>query len=128
MDTAFQSRIHIAIRFSPLTPPVRRQIWERFIDLLDESEKRAKKELREQLDDLQEWNLNGRQIRNVIMIAQNLSFSAERRRGTLRYEDVEEVANKTIEFQDFFEDDQAERKGQLRDLPNRRFRKYEAVS
>ncbi|KAI4149468.1 MAG: hypothetical protein LQ340_004613 [Diploschistes diacapsis] len=127
MDTAFQSRIHIAIKLGALSPDVRRQIWVRFIDRLDASEARAKKELRERLDNLQEWNLNGRQIRNVIMIAQSLSFSAERRRGALRFDDVEEVANKTIEFQDFFEEDQAERRGQLRDVPNRRFRKYDAA-
>ena len=126
MDTAFQSRIHIAIKFPDPTPALRRQIWQRFISRLDESEYRAKQELTERLDDLQEWNLNGRQIRNVIMIAQSLRVSLERRKGSLRYVDVEEVANKTIEFQDFFEDEKEVRKGALRDLPRRGFRDFAA--
>lgn len=124
IDTASQSRIHIAIKFPPLTSFVRRQIWSRFIDRLDESEARAKRELREKLDDLQEWNLNGRQIRNVIMIAQSLRLSEERRRGALRYIDVEEVANKTSEFQDFFEEEGEGKRGALREVPGRRFREH----
>ena len=124
IDTAFQSRIHIALRFRSLTAPVRRQIWERFISRLDSSEARAKKELFERLDDLQEWELNGRQIRNVIMIAQSLSFSNARRKGALKYKDVEDVANQTISFQDFFEEDSAEKTAQLMEVPGKKFREF----
>lgn len=118
IDVAFQSRIHIALKYAALVPAVRRQIWEKFIDRLDASEVRAKDELSERLDDLQEWNLNGRQIRNIIMIAQSLSLSLERRRGALSYADIEAVANKTLEFQDFFEEDANDRRSQLSKVSN----------
>ena len=124
MDMAFQSRIHISIRYRPLVPEVRREIWTNFIDRLEASESRAKRELKEHLDDLQEWELNGRQIRNVLMIAQSLSLSRKRRSGALNYADVEEVANRTIEFQDFFDEDRDERKGQLGGVSGRRLPEY----
>ena len=124
MDEAFQSRIHIALRFGHLIPPIRRQIWERFIQKLDPAEARAKKELLEKLDDLQDWELNGRQIRNVITIAQSLSLSTAKRQGALKYQDIEQVANQTIDFGDFFEKYSAERTGQLREGLGQKFRGF----
>jgi hypothetical protein len=104
MDTAFQSRIHLAIKYPDLTPPMRRSIWQHFITQLDVGEKEAKRELMSRLDDLQEWELNGRQIRNVIMTAEALSLGTRRRRGALQYTDIEDMANETIRFQNLFED------------------------
>jgi AAA+ superfamily predicted ATPase len=121
MDPAFQSRIHVAIEYKPFDPVVRRQVWENFITRLDEREVRAKKELHEHLDDISEWELNGRQIRNVIGIAETLALSKERRRGALTYRDVESVANETIEFDRFFTDTSKEKKGQVGDINSRQF-------
>src|SRR5262249_8113099 len=102
-DTAFQSRIHVAVRYKPLGPQIRRKIWENFIERLDDGEQQAKEELRQNLDDLAEWELNGRQIRNVLTIAQSLALSRGRRSGAMRYAHVEKVASETIGFQEYFE-------------------------
>ncbi|KAL9088218.1 MAG: hypothetical protein Q9165_006345, partial [Trypethelium subeluteriae] len=121
IDLAFQSRIHIAIKYDTLTPEKRRRIWERFIDRLDEREEEAKSELRDKLDDIQEWELNGRQIRNVLSIAESIALNAQRRRGALRYHHVETIANQTLDFQDFFEVSHEKRKNQVAEIGARRF-------
>lgn len=121
MDIAFQSRIHIAIKYPALTPDFRRQIWAKFIDRLDKKEAEAKRELKDHLEDLQEWELNGRQIRNVLSIAESIALNKERRRGALRYRHVEEVANATLDFQHFFDDSLKERKGQIGEISGRQF-------
>ncbi|KKY29195.1 putative atpase aaa+ type core [Phaeomoniella chlamydospora] len=123
MDLAFQSRIHLAFKYESLDSQTRRQIWERFIKRLNPLEAQGKKELLEALDDVQEWNLNGRQIRNVLAIAESLALSQARRRGALRYSHVETVANQTFEFQDFFDDASKERKAQVGEVnPGRQFK------
>ena len=121
MDPAFQSRIHVAIKYNPLGPAVRRQIWENFIKRLDQREVDGKRELLDHLDDMQEWELNGRQIRNVLGIAESLALSKERRRGALRYRHVETVANETINFDRFFDDANREKRGQVGEIYSRQF-------
>ncbi len=121
VDTAFQSRIHIAIRYPDLTPEIRRQIWEKFIHRLDAHEVEGKRELLDHLDDMEVWTLNGRQIRNVLATAESLSLSTNRRRGALRYSDVEKMANETMSFQDFFEENAKDRKLQLGEIGSRQF-------
>jgi hypothetical protein len=121
MDEAFQSRIHIAIKYNPLVPAVRRQIWYNFIKRLDSRETEGKRELLDHLDDMQEWELNGRQIRNVLGIAESLAMSQERRRGALRYTHIEAVANETINFDRFFVDGNKEKKGQVAEINSRQF-------
>ena len=98
MDLAVQSRIQIAIRYKPLEVPIRRRIWENFIQHLGDQEPQAKEELTGNLDDMAHWHLNGREIRNVVNIAQALALSQERRTGALRFEHVLKVANETIKF------------------------------
>lgn len=121
IDPAFQSRIQIAIKFPDLTSDMRRQIWKNFIDRLDEKEREGKKELLDHLDDMKEWNLNGRQIRNVLTTAEAMALSLERRRGALRYDQVEEVANQTLHFQDLFGETVKDHKAQLGSLVPRQF-------
>ncbi|KAI9667782.1 MAG: hypothetical protein M1821_000601 [Bathelium mastoideum] len=110
IDLAFQSRIDIAIKYDTLTPEKRRRIWERFIDRLDEREEEAKSELRDKLDDIQEWELNGRQIRNVLAIAESTALNDQRRRGALRYRHIETIANETLDFQNFLQNSHKQRK------------------
>ena len=101
MDLAFQSRISIAIKYRTLGREMRRSIWENFIDLL---EGEAKRELTGNMDQIQEWPLNGRQIRNVLTMAQSISGTKGFPRNALSYRLVEEVAEQTLKFQDYFED------------------------
>jgi AAA+ superfamily predicted ATPase len=121
MDVAFQSRIHIAIQYNPLSPAVRRQIWENFIKRIDKREAKGKQELVDHLDDMQEWELNGRQIRNILGIAESIALSQDLRRGALRYRHVEEVTNETINFDNFFEETHKDRKSQVGVINNRQF-------
>ncbi|KAF2028630.1 P-loop containing nucleoside triphosphate hydrolase protein, partial [Setomelanomma holmii] len=73
IDPAFQSRIHIAIKFSHLRTNTRRAIWKAFIERLHETESIGKDELLDNIETMSEWELNGREIRNVLTIAQSLA-------------------------------------------------------
>jgi hypothetical protein len=125
IDAAFQSRIQIAIKFPDLTPDMRRQIWENFINRLDEKEIEGKRELLDHLEDMKEWNLNGRQIRNVLTTAESLALSLGRRRGALRYDQVEQVANQTLNFQDLFGETAKNQKAQLMSLNARQLPQFQ---
>jgi SpoVK/Ycf46/Vps4 family AAA+-type ATPase len=109
MDVAFQSRIHVPVKYEPLDSTARRQILKNFIMRIDERESEGKRELLEALDNLQHWELNGREIRNVLSVAESLALSSERRRGALRYKHVEDVANSTITFHSIFENRRKEK-------------------
>lgn len=121
MDIAFQSRITLAIRYHALTPSIRRQIWVKFIDRLDTTENVAKQQLLGALDDLEMWELNGRQIRNVITMAQSLALAEKRIRGALRLEHIELVAGQTLRFQEFFDEDYRESRVKLGGIKDRAF-------
>ena len=122
MDVAFQSRIHIAIEYTELEPAMRREIWKKFIKRLSECEVKAKKEMTEHLDDMETWRLKGWQIRNVLIIAQSIVLSTERRKGALRYDHIVDAVNATLEFQYFLNEDKRERAGMLDDLGRQRQR------
>lgn len=102
MDTAFLSRIHIAIKLNPLGTNGRRAIWTAFIDRLGDTESIAKDELLENIETISEWDLNGREIRNVLTIAQRLALAKRKSGGGLRFEHVEQAADEAIRFQDYF--------------------------
>ncbi|KAK4224660.1 putative atpase aaa+ type core [Podospora fimiseda] len=121
MDSAFESRIQLAIELEDLTTSSRRQIWKNLINRLDEDEDVGKKELLDHLDELAEWELNGRQIRNVLSTAESFALGTQRRRGALRFKMVEKMANRVIDFHEFFEDKAHERKAQLGMITSRQF-------
>ncbi|KAK5656929.1 hypothetical protein OQA88_3451 [Cercophora sp. LCS_1] len=121
MDSAFESRIQLAIRLPDLGPESRKLIWANLIHRLDADEEQAKTELMLHLDDMAEWELNGRQIRNILTMAESLALGSQRRRGALRYKLVEDMANEAIRFRDFFEDSAQERKTQLGIVNPRQF-------
>jgi hypothetical protein len=122
MDIAFQSRVTLAIKYNSLTTLLRRQIWINFIERLGSVEKVAQDQLLERLDDIQEWELNGRQIRNVLTMAQSLAYAEKRIRGSLRYDHVEQVALETLRFQDYFDEEYRESRVKLGDMKDRGFR------
>ncbi|EJD48209.1 P-loop containing nucleoside triphosphate hydrolase protein [Auricularia subglabra TFB-10046 SS5] len=70
-DHAFQSRIHVSLRFRELTEDARREVWRAFIaklvnvDPLSDSEE----------DSLVERQFNGRQIKNAVRTASTLAAS-----------------------------------------------------
>ncbi|KAI5854058.1 P-loop containing nucleoside triphosphate hydrolase protein [Tricharina praecox] len=78
-DEAFQSRIHIALKYNDLDRKAKRIIWGTFLDM---KKKNADIQLRKivteaELDGLARHKLNGRQIKNVVRTAQALSSSME---------------------------------------------------
>jgi hypothetical protein len=91
IDKAFYSRISMAINFPSLTSDDRYSIWENNLDL-------NKIELEEEeISDLAEYDVNGRQIKNVVRLASALAFKAER---PVAYDDFTMVLDRGIEFQE----------------------------
>lgn len=118
IDDAFQSRIHLAFQYQALTIPSRRQIWANFINRLPDCETPGKTELLQNLDELEVKTLNGRQIRNVMFIAQSLAKSESANPGGLRFRHVEDALQQTATFQSYFEADSAGARGAIGAVAN----------
>ncbi|KAK6081606.1 AAA family ATPase [Seiridium cupressi] len=116
MDIAFQSRVSLAIKFNLLNDDARRQIWLNFIKRLDDVDREGKMQLLERLDDIKLWQLNGRQIRNVLRMAQVIAISKEKRPGALSFKHVEQMALETLNFQHYFQEEYRESRSQLGDI------------
>lgn len=71
-DEAFQSRIHVAIRFPTLDEKSRKKIWQNFIQMLDE-ETTDMDDIKAHTGVLAKKNFNGRQIRNTMGIVKALA-------------------------------------------------------
>ncbi|KAF3187224.1 hypothetical protein TWF225_004378 [Orbilia oligospora] len=69
-DDAFQSRIHVALRYSKLDTDAREQIWRNFITRMD---KRKTSIVEEDYKELSAVDLNGRQIKNAIRTALSIA-------------------------------------------------------
>jgi AAA+ superfamily predicted ATPase len=102
IDSAFQSRIHVAIEYDALDRRARRKVWANFIKQLkmDEDSEDA---LMDHLEDMAEWEFNGRQIRNVMSTARSLAKA----HGTaskleLSFKHIQAMAKETISFQNYF--------------------------
>ncbi|CUS10315.1 unnamed protein product [Tuber aestivum] len=79
-DEAFQSRIHIALRYNDLDKKARRVIWNTFLGMVAREESGSNCELRdvvndEELEGLARHQLNGRQIKNAVRTAQALALN-----------------------------------------------------
>jgi len=73
-DDAFQSRIHVALRYAELDVPARRKIWGMFIDRIKSVQGMETTVVSKDLDKLANKHvLNGRQIKNVVRTAQALA-------------------------------------------------------
>ncbi|OLN92259.1 ATP-dependent zinc metalloprotease FtsH 2 [Colletotrichum chlorophyti] len=86
IDLAFQSRIHVSLEYPDLTPDSRRQIWKNFLQgatlKSDVSE--------DDINELAELQLNGRQIKNILKTSQLL---AARKKSALKRSFVDTVLN-----------------------------------
>ncbi|EAU34067.1 predicted protein [Aspergillus terreus NIH2624] len=81
IDPAFESRIHVSLRYSELDAAARRQIWAQFVG-------QHSGFTEDQLDDIATERLNGREIKNVIKTAHLLALAQE---SELKYEHVDAV-------------------------------------
>lgn len=71
IDPAFQSRIHLSLRFKELSFSSRKHVWS---NLLAASAKSGKASFNDaDLDELAEHRMNGREIKNVLKLAQLLA-------------------------------------------------------
>ena len=93
-DDAFQSRIHIALRYGELTTKAKKAVWKMFLSRVStmenntasEAEKSGEKKMdgaaaftEEDYDALARKNLNGRQIKNAVRTAQALAVNTGER-------------------------------------------------
>ncbi|RDL39869.1 Uncharacterized protein BP5553_04209 [Venustampulla echinocandica] len=75
-DDAFQSRIHIALRYGELSTKAKRSVFKMFIERVRVLEGVATMPFTEEdLNSLSRHNLNGRQIKNTIRTAQALAVN-----------------------------------------------------
>ena len=66
-DDAFQSRIHVALRYAELDPKARRSVWKLFLGKVQEKDGVETEDFKESdFDTLSRHNLNGRQVRHLL--------------------------------------------------------------
>lgn len=82
IDPAFESRIHISLNYRELDVESRRHIWKQFLNRSSETV------TDDQINQMAEVSLNGRQIKNVIKTAGLLAWSKE---ASLGYEHLKTV-------------------------------------
>ncbi|KZT08241.1 P-loop containing nucleoside triphosphate hydrolase protein [Laetiporus sulphureus 93-53] len=94
-DEAFQSRIHVSLKYPDLTPDARRQIWVAFIRKANAN--LADGQLtEEELSDLGERKVNGRQIKNAVKTAGALAAGKQE---VLGYTHLAQVLDLMEEFE-----------------------------
>ncbi|RDW83713.1 ATP-binding protein [Aspergillus mulundensis] len=75
-DDAFQSRIHVALRYGDLTTKAKRSVWKMFLQKVQAVEGVQSSSFTEKdFDMLCRHNLNGRQIKNSVRTAQALAVN-----------------------------------------------------
>ena len=103
MDDAFQSRIQIAFDYKPLDRTIRRQIWSNLIasNAIEIAED-ARDSIEDALDDLSRLDLNGRQIRNTLNLAESLANDDFATPGQLQRDHITKAADATLKFKKMF--------------------------
>jgi SpoVK/Ycf46/Vps4 family AAA+-type ATPase len=99
-DSAFRSRIHLALKYSALNQETRKELWKLFIA------KTSKDDVLEtwsesDLNNLAKVNINGRQIKNTVRTANTLAKSTK---TTLNKEHLEVVLETIRDFEDDLND------------------------
>ncbi|KAI3320957.1 hypothetical protein HD806DRAFT_504100 [Xylariaceae sp. AK1471] len=105
MDVAFQSRIQIGIGFKDLTPAVRKEIWLSLLDLNKDAstDLHALNEIKDKLETLAKWELNGREIRNVLNVADAYAYREFKMPGRMSYGHVDKAVRAAVEFKQLLE-------------------------
>jgi len=96
IDGAFESRISYAVRFEDLSRDDRQQIWTDFIKDM-KIFPAYKDTLLSEVDRWSEAEINGRQIRNIILMAENLAASDEEH-PRLTPSHIDKLLNATLDF------------------------------
>jgi AAA+ superfamily predicted ATPase len=99
LDIAVQSRIHLAIRYDDLDKNQKIQIFNLFLDQLKLESEDELKAIKDWIkEDGSDYDLNGRQIRNVVSSAQALARS-EGKGKQVEKRHIRKVMAVTKEFQ-----------------------------
>ncbi|KAF2450414.1 P-loop containing nucleoside triphosphate hydrolase protein [Karstenula rhodostoma CBS 690.94] len=77
IDEAFQSRIHLLLRYPSLDAPARLKIWKNFVGIARESKGIIVEVEERELEELAKIPLNGRQIKNTVSIAVKIATTTE---------------------------------------------------
>jgi hypothetical protein len=99
IDEAFESRISYPLRFHELRRDDRYQIWTDFIQNM-KILPAHKTNLLNEVGRWSEAEINGRQIRNVILMAENIAASDEKHPRLMPHH-IDDLLNVTIEFSDY---------------------------
>lgn len=92
-DDAFQSRIHIALRYSELNQKARKAVWTMFLDKVKNMEGLDAVAFTDyDLEILSRNQLNGRQIKNLVRTAQALALNEKEKLTMEHIKRVIEVA------------------------------------
>ena len=113
IDIAVQSRVHLAIRYDNLTRAQKLKIFQLFLEQLKPDRIGDKDKIYEYIREYgSDYNLNGRQIRNIVSSALSLARSQANETGgddRLTEKHLKKVLNVTKDFQeqlDFITKDQ----------------------
>ncbi|KAL9114433.1 MAG: hypothetical protein Q9227_001514 [Pyrenula ochraceoflavens] len=99
-DSAFQSRIHLALQYKELDYAARKNVWEVFFKRVKSIEGMQVADFKpDDIDELARIDLNGRQIKNSTRMAQALAVN---RQVPLSMKEIKEVLNVAREFKDYF--------------------------
>ncbi|KAK9420368.1 putative AAA+ ATPase domain-containing protein [Seiridium unicorne] len=104
-DPAFQSRIHLALRYNGLDTTSRAQLWRLFLQRTPDFDASAFPD--SALQELAKANVNGRQIKNTVRTAYALALAEEERFGV---EQVRDVLETVRDFKADFEEGRRRRK------------------
>ena len=88
LDRAIESRIQVHLTFPALQADSRTQIWSKFAARIPKDAHLSEADLRE----LGHWNLNGRQIKNVLKMT---LLAAQTAKGYITLKDLEEMIRMT---------------------------------
>lgn len=95
-DEAFKSRIQVALHYQPLTSVSRRQIWQNFLDMLQiDKENVDFQEITSHLEELSDYEMNGREIRNAFTTARQIALY---KKETLNWDHIEVTINSARDF------------------------------
>jgi len=91
-DRAFQSRIHVSLRYEPLSFRSRREVW---VSILQRSGLNKEKPplTEKELDTLANSVKNGREIRNIVRTAEAVAASRKETLGYRHLAQVKDVSN-----------------------------------
>ncbi|KAH7084496.1 P-loop containing nucleoside triphosphate hydrolase protein [Paraphoma chrysanthemicola] len=111
-DEAFQSRIHMGIRYENLQPKARKKIWQHHVGKVEEmaemakgkDESKVKPFTESDFDELSKRNMNGRQIKNTVKTSQSIALAEKAAFGM-------EHVKRVLEVAEAFEDDMRGGKG-----------------